>query len=105
MRRWSTPAGSAQDVTVTFDSTGLAAGTYTGDLCIFSNDPDPGPGNGTNLAPVPVTLIVQTPTAVTLSGLGATESPSAIPTGLPLTAFPAAAGLAMAAVYALRRRR
>jgi len=32
-------------VDVAFDSSGLAAGTYTGNLCITSNDPDPGPGN------------------------------------------------------------
>ena len=92
-------------MTVTFNSTGLAVGTYNANLCVTSDDPTPGPGNGTNLVPVPVTLIVQQPTAVTLSGMDATESPSAIPAGLPMAAFPAAAGLAMAAVYALRRRR
>ena len=101
----SNTGGTNTPVTVTFNSTGLAVGTYNANLCVTSNDPTPGPGNGTNLVPVPVTLIVQTPTAVTLSGLGATESPSAIPAGLPVAALPAAAGLAMAAVYALRRRR
>ena len=45
------------------------------------------------------------PTAVTLSGLDATQSPSPVPAGLPMAALPAAAGLAMAAVYALRRKR
>ena len=34
------PAGSCQDVTVTFDSTGLAAGDYYANLVIDSNDPD-----------------------------------------------------------------
>ena len=34
-------------VDVTFDSTGLAVGTYNANLCIFSNDPDNGTGNGT----------------------------------------------------------
>ena len=92
-------------MTATFDSTGLAVGIYNANLCVSSNDPDPGPGNGTNLVVVPVTLTVQQPTAVTLSGLSATESPSAVPAGLPMAALPAAAGLAMAAVYALRRRR
>ena len=37
---------------VTFDSTGLAAGTYEGILCIDSNDPDEA------LVEVPVTLTV-----------------------------------------------
>jgi hypothetical protein len=54
----STGAGSATDVTVTFDSTGLASGQYTGVLCVNSNDPDPGPGNGTDLVVVDVTLDV-----------------------------------------------
>jgi hypothetical protein len=52
-----------------------------------------------------VTLTVQTPTAVTLNGLASSASPSAIPASLPMAAVPAAAGLAMAAVYALRRKR
>jgi len=34
------PAGSSTDVTVTFDSTGLAVGSYFGNLSIKSNDPD-----------------------------------------------------------------
>jgi hypothetical protein len=45
-------------VTVTFDSAGLAPGSYGGDLEITSNDPDPGPGNGTDLVVVPVELNV-----------------------------------------------
>ncbi len=92
--------------TVTFDSTGLAAGVYTGNLCVTSNDPDPGPGNGTDLVIVPLTLTVQPPTAVTLSNLTADASSvaCAVPASLPLAALPAAAGLAMAAVYALRRK-
>jgi hypothetical protein len=51
-------AGGSVDITVTFDSTGLAPGGYSGDLEITSNDPDPGPGNGTNLVTVPVALTV-----------------------------------------------
>jgi hypothetical protein len=35
----TTAPGNSNDVTVTFDSTGLTAGTYTGNLCINSNDP------------------------------------------------------------------
>ena len=101
----TTPGGGTTPVTVTFDSTGLAAGVYTGNLCVTSNDPDPGPGNGTNLVIVPLTLTVQPGTAVTLSSLDATQSPAPVPAGLPMVALPAAAGLAMAAVYALRRKR
>ena len=44
------------------------------------------------------------PTAVTLSGLDAAQSPAPVPAGLPMAALPVAAGLAMAAVYALRRK-
>ncbi len=96
--------GTNTPVTVTFDSTSLADGTYTANLCITSTDPDLGPGTGTGLVIVPVTLHVGEPTAVTLSGLMA-QSSAAIPAGLPVAALPAAAGLAMAAVYALRRKR
>ncbi len=55
----TTAAGAATEVAVTFDSTGLAVGEYTGNLCISSNDPDPGPGNGTDLVVVPVTLTIE----------------------------------------------
>ncbi|MEI2689633.1 MAG: choice-of-anchor J domain-containing protein [Anaerolineae bacterium] len=85
----TTAPGGNTPVTVTFDSTGLAAGTYNATLCIDSNDPDAGPGNGTDLVIVPVTLIVGDPTAVTLDGLSATPLPAA---GLPLAALPAAIG-------------
>ncbi len=54
----TTAAGAATDVTVTLDSTGLAAGDYSGNLCFLSNDPDPGPGNETELVIVPVNLTV-----------------------------------------------
>ncbi len=104
--------GNDQAVALGFDATSLAAGVYTGNLCITSNDPDAGPGNGTDLVIVPVTLTVSPPTAVTLANLTAggealdkAQSPLPIPASLPVAALPAAAGLAMAAVYALRRRR
>ncbi|MEI2690135.1 MAG: hypothetical protein V9H69_10690 [Anaerolineae bacterium] len=42
---------------MTFDSTSMAPGTYTGNLCVTSDDPDAGPGNETDLVIVPVTLI------------------------------------------------
>jgi hypothetical protein len=34
----TTPSGSSTNIDVTFDSTGYTPGTYTGNLCIFSND-------------------------------------------------------------------
>ncbi len=105
----SNAGGSSTDVTVTFDSTGLAAGVYTGNLCVNSNDPDAGPGNGTDQVIVPVTLTVESPTAVTLSGLAAAgeTAPAQAPlplAGLPLAALPAALGLALSAAYILRRK-
>ena len=54
-------------VQVSFNSTGLAIGTYTASLCITSNDPDPGPGNETELVQVPVTLTVQGTPAITVA--------------------------------------
>ncbi|HSL18533.1 MAG TPA: hypothetical protein VLB51_11570 [Methylomirabilota bacterium] len=48
------PAGS-QTVNVTFDSTGIALGTYQATLCVFSNDPDE------PVVPVPVTMDVVIP--------------------------------------------
>lgn len=35
----TTAPGASTNVTVTFDSTGLAAGTYSGKICVDSNDP------------------------------------------------------------------
>ncbi|MCB9141397.1 MAG: proprotein convertase P-domain-containing protein [Anaerolineales bacterium] len=102
----SNAGGTSTELTVTFDSTGLTPGIYTGNLCVTSNDPDPGPGNETDLVVVPVTLTVQPPTAVALIDLAAGSDQMPAPAGLPLGAV-AAAGLsmAMAAGYALRRRR
>ena len=57
----TTAGGTSTPVQVTFDSTGLGAGTYNANLCAFSNDPDPGPGNETDLVVVPVTLTVNQP--------------------------------------------
>ncbi len=70
----STAGGGGSDVILTFDATGLAVGTYTGNLCVFSNDPDAGPGNETELVIVPVELIVETGSAVTLTALAAGSS-------------------------------
>lgn len=63
----SNGGGTSTDVTVTFDSTGLAAGTYTANLCVSSNDPDVGPGNGTSLVILPVTLDVNEVAAPAIS--------------------------------------
>ncbi len=82
----SNAGGTDTDVTVTFDSTGLVPGVYTGNLCVESNDPDAGPGNETDLVIVPVTLTVQAPTAVTLSGLDATGEMAPAQAPLPLAA-------------------
>jgi hypothetical protein len=66
----TTSGGNATDVTVTFDSTGLTIGnTYTGTLCIESNDA------ANPLVTVPLTLTVEAPSygvevvsGITLSG-------------------------------------
>ena len=104
----TTAAADTTPVDVTFNSTGLLQGTYTGQLCVRSNDPDNGPGNETNLVVVPVTLTVLPPTAVTLNGLAASSEQAQAPlplAGLPLAALPAAVSLALGAAYVLRRRR
>ncbi len=93
--------GTNTPVTVTFNSASLAAGIYTANLCVTSNDPDLGPGNGTGLVIVPVTLQVGESTAVTLSDISAAPLP---PAGLPLAALPAVIGLALGAAYVLRRK-
>jgi hypothetical protein len=55
--------GSASPVAVTFDTTGLGLGVYTGSLCIQSNDP------AQPLVTVPLTLTVEVTTySVALSG-------------------------------------
>ena len=62
-------------------------------------------GGATTLAGS-VSVIYQAPTAVTLSGIDAGQSPLPVPApAVPMGALPAVAGLAMAVVYALRRRR
>ncbi|MEZ4767464.1 MAG: proprotein convertase P-domain-containing protein [Caldilineales bacterium] len=102
----SNAGGTNTVVAATFDSTGLANGVYTGNLCITSNDPDPGPGNGTDLVIVPVTLTVQPPTAVALTGLSAgVEQMPAPLAGLPLATLPAAAAAALGAAFVWRRKR
>ena len=50
----STAGGTSSNVTVTFDSTGLADGSYDANLCVASNDP------ATPLVVVPVEMTVAT---------------------------------------------
>lgn len=49
----TTPGGGSDEVSVVFDSTGLSAGEYTGNLCISSNDPN----NATVVVPVTLTVV------------------------------------------------
>jgi uncharacterized repeat protein (TIGR01451 family) len=69
----STTGGSATDVTVGFDSTGLTPDVYTGTLCVTSNDVT------TPLVTVPVTLTVldQLPPSIEVSpdSLANTQGP------------------------------
>mgnify|MGYP001278505983 CR=1 FL=1 len=57
----ATPVSGSAGVTVTLDATSLAAGSYSANLCVNSDDPDAGPGNGTAQVVVPVSLTVTTP--------------------------------------------
>jgi hypothetical protein len=82
----TTAPGNTATVDVTFDSTGLAAGTYNANLCVSSNDPDPGPGNETELVVVPVELTVEQPTDVSLSGISGEASTAMLPLMLALLA-------------------
>ena len=75
----TTAAGTSTPVTVTFDSTGLAAGTYNANLCVTSNDPNPGPGNGTNLVVVPVSLTVSGPAMHTVTASVGTPAGTIMP--------------------------
>ena len=86
----TTAGGASTPVQVTFNSTGLAAGTYNANLCIDSNDPDPGPGNGTDQVIVPVQLVVEqqgtaaielNKTVGTVPGVCATTNKVTVPAG------------------------
>jgi len=96
----STPGAGSTPVDVTFDSTGLAPGVYSGNLCVESNDPDPGPGNGTDLVVVPVELTVE-------EGGGPGPGPSVLEIPTLGAAGAALFGLALAGLGlgAMRRRR
>lgn len=53
-----TAVDATSEVTLSFNASGLTAGTYQANLCITSDDPDAGPGDGTGLVVVPVQLTV-----------------------------------------------
>jgi len=93
----TTAPGASTPVAVTFDSTGLAAGTYNANLCVTSNDPDPGPGNGTNLVVVPVELTVE--------DIGPGPSVLEIPTLAPIGGALLGLALAGLGLGVIRRRR
>ena len=93
----SSPSGGSSPVTVGFNSTGLAVGTYNATLCVTSNDPQ------TPLVEVPVSLTVQSANAIVLSALDASQSP--MPSGAPMAALPFAAASVFVLIVALRRRR
>ncbi|MCB9154482.1 MAG: choice-of-anchor J domain-containing protein, partial [Caldilineae bacterium] len=102
----SNGGGTNTNVTATFDSTGLADGVYTGNLCITSNDPDAGPGNGTDLVIVPVTLTVRPPTAVVVTNLAAESADlPAGGTAAAVSAFLAALLTVVVVSYRQRRQR
>jgi subtilisin family serine protease len=70
LRQWMTvapaagrvPAGQSQDLTVTFDATGLNGGVYEGNVLVSSNDPDDSPAAvPTELTVIGAPNIVATP--------------------------------------------
>jgi hypothetical protein len=90
----TTAAAGTSAVTLTYNSTGLTAGTtYSGTLCVESNDADE------PLVQVPVTLNVGTPTAIDLSSFD-----SALP-GIDVANLAAAGLLRLAGAVLVRRRR
>lgn len=69
-----TPPAGTDTVTVTFDSTGYAAGIYDGTLCVESNDPDE------PLVEIGLRMTVEQPTDVSLSAFGSEASAVLWPT-------------------------
>lgn len=59
----TTISGTTDTAVVTFDSTGLGNGVYTGTLCVSSNDPQQ------PLIEVPLVMTINVPTDVTMTGL------------------------------------
>jgi uncharacterized repeat protein (TIGR01451 family) len=57
----TTTPSTSDDVTVTFDATGLAAGNQAGSLCVGSDDPT------NSMVEVPLTLTVQDPPSISVT--------------------------------------
>jgi hypothetical protein len=72
----STPAGETDTVNVTFDATGLAAGVYTGTLCVESNDP----ANPTVLVDLTLTVVEPGDITVDPAALSSTQEPDMVVT-------------------------
>jgi hypothetical protein len=89
----STGGGATDTVTVEFDSTGLLPDTYTGSLCVESNDPDE------PLVVVPLEMNVEAPTDVSLSAFGSAGSAWLLPAFVVVLA----AAVLFTAVMARRR--
>jgi len=94
----ATEPDASEMVEVTFDSTGMAVGVYTGTLCVLSNDP------AAPELPVDLTMLVVDPsngsTGVSLSSFGGSTAGSLLPLVILAAVTAAAAGSLL-----LRRRR
>ncbi len=89
----TTAGGASSNVSVVYNSASLATGTYTGTLCVESNDTDEA------LVQVPVTLEVGPPTAVSLADLNAAGNT------LPVVLFATAGIMLLAAAgFVIRRK-
>ncbi len=91
----TTQPGEVDSVTVTYNSNGLGTGMYTALLCISSNDPDE------EVVGVPVTLTVESATAVTVDNV--TAQPRGFGLGMVLAL--AGVGLVLGAGIVRRYRR
>lgn len=69
----STAGGGSSPVTVTFDSTGMSAGTYGGNLCVSSNDA----GNPMVAVPVSMTVLAAHTVSTAVTGDGTISPTSA----------------------------
>jgi hypothetical protein len=85
--------GGSNNVSVVYNSTGLANGTYTGNLCVESSDFDE------SLTVVPVVLTVTGPTAIDLTTIGTAGNTT------PIVLFAAAGMFLLAAAGFVMRRK
>ncbi len=91
-----TPAGESSEVTVLLDASDLSAGTYEANLCVLSNAAERA------LTVVPVTLVVEPFTAITVDQLAA--QPRGLGFGLALAITGVALVLGAGIVRRQRRR-